>query len=316
MGRHRWRSLPSNGRVAGCIADFGRCGCPDARRRFYGLRMSNTDASWFLGRANWPFVTLWSLVVGCGGADSPWEQPPTTTIDAASSPVVTVPDRAVDAGVKDARAAELEPIDAGAFDAHASDGTAWDASAADAGTLDATSWDSGLSEAGAQEAGHASPSPDASLQDADASRLTTDSGTDAAPGHADAMPQAHVVHVDSKAEWTPSGFRVEAGRCYSVQAKIDDVWLDLDVKANLEGWVDQSDLRIPLFALFRRVQQNNIGFYQFASCVNRKLDQCFPIGASSNVCPRISGELFFFVNDVPGFESNNVGTATVMITRK
>jgi hypothetical protein len=34
------------------------------------------------------------------------------------------------------------------------------------------------------------------------------------------------------------------------------------------------------------------------------------------VCPKVAGELFFFVNDVAGFETNNVGTATVSIHAK
>jgi hypothetical protein len=130
------------------------------------------------------------------------------------------------------------------------------------------------------------------------------------------MGSSHVFSVDSKAEWTPSGFQVEAGKCYAVRAKIDNQWLDSDVEANLDGWADQSNVLIGLFAEFRRVQQDDIGFYQFATCVDRKLDQCFPIHESSSICPHVSGELFFFVNDAPGFEDNNVGTATVTIQAK
>jgi hypothetical protein len=47
--------------------------------------------------------------------------------------------------------------------------------------------------------------------------------------------------------------------------------------------------------------------------VDKTADQCFPVGAMTNVCPKSSGELFF-INDAPGFESNNVGAATVTIT--
>ena len=127
---------------------------------------------------------------------------------------------------------------------------------------------------------------------------------------------AKVIKVDSKDEWTASGFQVQAGKCYSIMTKIDDKWLDLDVPADLSGWTDKTDPRYGLFAPFRRVVQDDIGFYQFATCIDKKLDQCFPVGENSTVCPKVSGELNFFCNDVPGFESNDVGTATVTIQAK
>jgi hypothetical protein len=42
------------------------------------------------------------------------------------------------------------------------------------------------------------------------------------------------------------------------------------------------------------VVQPEIGFYQFATCVDKALDQCFAINESTTICPKVSGELFFF----------------------
>jgi hypothetical protein len=159
------------------------------------------------------------------------------------------------------------------------------------------------------------PTPaDASVDTGVAPTPSRDAATPADAQVPGALP--HTFKVDSKAEWTASGFKVEAGHCYTIEATIDDKWLDLDVPADLSGWKDKKDARISLFAPFRRVAQADIGFYQFATCVNKKTDQCFPVLASSTVCPKIAGELFFFVNDVAGFETNNVGTATVSIRAK
>jgi hypothetical protein len=176
--------------------------------------------------------------------------------------------------------------------------------------------DAAMADAGSGDAARGTMQADASRV-----QVVSDAGDrrDAAPDAADAaLPPAaaRTVKVVSKDVWTASGFEVEAGRCYQLEAKIDDPWRDLDVPADLSGWIDKKDARIALFAPFRRVAQDDIGFYQFATCVNKKLDQCFPVGASSTVCPKVSGELFFFVNDVSGFESNNVGTATVSVRAK
>jgi hypothetical protein len=122
--------------------------------------------------------------------------------------------------------------------------------------------------------------------------------------------------VSAKDVWGASGFTVAAGGCYEIETKIDDKWLDLDVPANLSGWADKNDPRIALFAPLRRVVQDDISFYQFATCVDKHLDQCFPVAEKSTLCAKSAGQLFFFVNDVSGFESNNVGTATVTIRAK
>ncbi|HEX5656117.1 MAG TPA: hypothetical protein VFX59_02935 [Polyangiales bacterium] len=184
-----------------------------------------------------------------------------------------------------------------------------DSESPDGARLDASSpaRDAGLDATRVQPALDAAPA-DASR--GDASRVDA-SGVDAQTVDASLR---HTFAVDSKVEWTASGFQAQAGRCYDVAAKIDDKWLDLDVPADLSGWIDKQDPRLVLFTPFRRVVQDDIAFYQFAACVNKELDQCFPIGAASTVCPKTTGELFFFLNDAPGFESNNVGTATVTIT--
>ena len=205
-------------------------------------------------------------------------------------------------------------------------------SARDAATTTASKRDGATAVAPATDAAIAKAADAATVLDAGATGSPRDaaiaSGIDAAvaPQQHDAALQpldaqvdatiAHVVHVDSKDEWTASGFQVQAGKCYTINTKIDDKWLDLDVPADLSGWTDKSDFRYGLFAPFRRVVQDDIGFYQFATCVDKKLDQCFPVGTTSNICPKVSGELYFFCNDVPGFESNDVGTATVTLQAK
>jgi hypothetical protein len=127
---------------------------------------------------------------------------------------------------------------------------------------------------------------------------------------------AHTFKVGGKDVWGPSGFTVVAGQCYEIEAKIDDKWLDFDVPADLSGWVNKSDPRAAVFAPLRRVVQDDIGFYQFATCVNKELGQCYPVAEKSTLCAKSAGELFFFVNDVSGFENNNVGTVTVTIRPK
>ena len=126
-------------------------------------------------------------------------------------------------------------------------------------------------------------------------------------------PGEKVVGMQASDAWTASGVEVVAGACYTVSATIDDQWLDADEQANLDGWLETDHPLFLLFELLRRVPDPAIGFYQLAACVDRKLDACFAIGAGATICPDRPGELFFFVNDVPGFEGNNVGSATIKI---
>jgi len=154
---------------------------------------------------------------------------------------------------------------------------------------------------------------------ADASGTLPDAGapSDASDGDAGAdssepMPTSS-FSFDSRQEWAASGFSVVAGSCYDISAQIDDQWLDSDVPADLNGWQDAGDPRAALFTPLRRVRDDDIGFYQLACCVEQDVEQCFAIGDGATICPEVDGELFFFVNDVPGFEDNNVGTATIVM---
>ncbi len=119
--------------------------------------------------------------------------------------------------------------------------------------------------------------------------------------------------VNSKKTWSASGFNMEKDHEYTITATIDNKWLDASVPADLDGWLNEADPRIPVFAPLRRIVDDAIGFYQFAACIDKKENHCFAVGNETTITPRISGEPFFFVNDVPGFENNNVGTATVTI---
>lgn len=263
---------------------------------------------------------LGGLSVGCGAdaptpiktepVDSPSEgdddekdESATDSDDGDDAP--SGPKTPLDAGTKapvktDAGSTKPAPVDAGNSDA-AVTVPGLDASTAsgdDAATLPPTT-DAGKPQP-AKDAGFVVPATDAATP-------TTDAGSPAA---------SRVVKVDSKATWTASGFQVQTGKCYVIEAKIDDKWLDLDVPADLTGWVDKKDARLGLFAPLRRVVQDDIGFYQFATCVNKNTKHCFPVNTTSEVCPKLAGELFFFINDVAGFETNNVGTATVTLREK
>ncbi len=175
----------------------------------------------------------------------------------------------------------------------------------------------------ADAAGETSPEArlDAATGSLDAARpvidaTLLDARTDSVDGQSLDASATLSCKVHSKDVWTACGFQVQAGRCYELTAQIDDKWLDLDVPADLSGWSNKSDPRVVLFAPLRRVVQDDLGFYQFAACVDKQLDQCFPVGATTTTCPKVAGELFFFVNDVSGFEGNNVGTATLTFTPK
>ena len=240
-------------------------------------------------------VQLWSFNAGCGGSGAAGAvQSPSIAQDAGPSRGVVSPPPTAGTSAVAPGAAGTSAV------------TPPPAAGHDAGPPPSAS------DAGSKQGDHPAPIADAATSDQDASTTVTD----AAMVQDDAAVAAQTVHVDSKVAWNASGFHVEAGKCYLVQTKIDDQWLDADVKANLMGWADQSDPRLALFAPLRRVVQPDIGFYQFATCVDKALDQCFPIGESSTICPKVSGELFFFVNDAPGFETNNVGTATLTIQAK
>lgn len=276
--------------------------------------MKTSDSTWLSAQFRWLLVALAGFHAGCGpSAKAPEPDSPSTssgdstgaTDDSPSddsSPTASSPISQRDA----ATPASTTHRDGGLMMGAATDAAV--ARTADAATvLDASASDS------ARDAASAS-GIDAALHEQDAAPHQTDAAQPA-DAQVDAAT-AHVVKVDSKDEWTASGFQVQAGKCYTITTKIDDRWLDLDVPADLSGWIDKSDFRFALFSPFRRVVQDDIGFYQFAACVDKKLDQCFPVGANSNVCPKSSGELDFFLNDVPGAESNNVGTATVTIQAK
>jgi hypothetical protein len=270
--------------------------------------MQFNDCNSFRRRARQLVCSLWVCAAACGGDDTL----PATNQDTQTATQLDAGRAAGDAASAPLPGPEpIPPFDAGGVDTGVST-SAHDASldargsASDAAGPDAASTDAGLP----------SSTRDASTDAADAAPLVPDAATDAAPSRGPEAGAAQIVSVDSKAEWTPSGFHVEAGKCYAVSAKIDDRWLDDDVPADLNGWADQSDVRLVLFEPFRRVATDDIRFFQFAACVDRDLTQCFAIGTTTTVCPKASGELFFFVNDVPGFESNNVGTATVSLAAK
>jgi hypothetical protein len=255
------------------------------------MKFDSMRCRWCMGGL---LVQLWSFSAGCGGTNEGAALQSPSTMQGAA------PARSVASPPTSAGSSAVAPAAAGS-----SAVAPPPAAVHDAGPPPSAS---NTFDAGSKPGDHPAPR-DASADDQDSSTALTD----AAVVQDDAAVAAHVVHVDSKVTWNASGFQVEAGKCYLVQTKIDDKWLDLDVKANLMGWADQSDARLALFAPLRRVVQPDIGFYQFATCVDKALDQCFAIGEASTICPKMSGELFFFVNDAPGFETNNVGTATVTI---
>jgi hypothetical protein len=263
---------------------------------------------------------LAGLSVGCGAdAPTPIKTAPDTHPSAGDDDETD--ESATDAGDADvadkAPSGPKTPLDAGTKPPLKTDAGSTRPAPADAGSGDAnvlkpeldgsaalpddaaTKTDSAMPPS-ANEAGLAVPETDAAAR-------TPDAGVPAT---------AHVVKVDSKATWTASGFQVQTGKCYVIEAKIDDKWLDLDVPADFTGWIDKKDSRLALFTPFRRVVQDDIGFYQFATCVEKNTKHCFPVNTTSEVCPKLAGELFFFVNDVAGFETNNVGTATVTLREK
>jgi hypothetical protein len=254
--------------------------------------------------------SLWAFTAACGGADTL----PETMQDVPAPALVDAGPAPAEAGPAPLPGPELTaPMDAGRTDAALATTDAL-ASARDA-SMPSPSVDAAGGDAASSDAMPQPLDTDASPADANVSTTSQDATTDSAASAQEAGA-ARVLSVDSKAEWTPSGFHVDAGKCYAVSAKIDDRWLDADVPADLNGWVDQQDVRLVLFEPFRRVATKELRFYQFAACVDRDLGQCFAIGAATTLCPRTSGELVFFVNDVPGFESNNVGTATVTLQAK
>lgn len=297
-----------------------RLGALSARPRAYGRDMVNPC---FL-RQKLSVLTILSalggLAVGCG-ADAPTPIK-TEPVDSPSKGDDDEQDESAsdsDDG-DDAPSGPKAPLDAGTKPPVKADAGSTKPAPTDAGTSDAAVSVPGL-DASTASADDAATLPTAT--DAGTLQPTKDAGvvvppTDAAAPAPDAGApvKSHVVKVDSKAVWAASGFKVQTGKCYVIEAKIDDKWLDLDVPADLTGWIDKKDARLGLFAPLRRVVQADIGFYQFATCVNKDTKHCFPVNTTSEVCPKLAGELFFFVNDVSGFESNNVGTATVTIREK
>lgn len=118
------------------------------------------------------------------------------------------------------------------------------------------------------------------------------------------------ILVRSDEVWSASHVRIQKGEPLDFQVEFRSPWTDNGIKANLEGWL-QADPRIQLFAPFRRVK--NLKFFQFGACIDKNLSHCFSISTHSQRVPDTSGELYFFVNDVPHFELNNEGSALVTV---
>ena len=108
-----------------------------------------------------------------------------------------------------------------------------------------------------------------------------------------------------------TGVRLNEGRIYRIAVWVKTPWFDgghaagpdgLEVKESILMKGAKSQTRAP-----------NVEYFQLLGSIARPDASPFVVNSGQAFCASDSGELFLFVNDVPGFYGNNKGTATVTV---
>ncbi len=116
----------------------------------------------------------------------------------------------------------------------------------------------------------------------------------------------------SQRPYFPTGVFVVQGERYQVTVAETSPWQDLRLPASPGGLKNKSDEMI-VHKWLKRDRQADV--FVLMAAIGPDADHRTAIGRSGQFTAAVSGPLYLFVNDVPGFYHNNQGTAAVTVQR-
>ena len=133
--------------------------------------------------------------------------------------------------------------------------------------------------------------------------------------HLDRISESHEVHFETAQPLFPTEVYVEEGETYEIQVRNLDDWYDKSEPVDsANGLAKDLWVHLPFRALRIGPRNPNEKIFQLNASVGVD-GQPIGIGEKNRFTANQSGQLFLFVNDIPGFYANNHGTADVTITR-
>jgi uncharacterized protein (DUF2235 family) len=120
------------------------------------------------------------------------------------------------------------------------------------------------------------------------------------------------LEFSSSSPYFPTGVFVVQGQHYEVNVTETSEWKDASLPASPDGLSNRSDEMI-VQKWLKRDRQADV--FMLMAAIGPDADHRTAIGKNGQFTAAVSGPLYLFVNDVPGFYHNNQGTATVTITR-
>lgn len=127
-------------------------------------------------------------------------------------------------------------------------------------------------------------------------------------GHVLPAEAATTVQVAARQPWVDTGVNVVAGE--TVSAQVTGEWSDFTIKTDADGYASPWNMKPLEWA--RRLPKAR--WFALVGCVGRDLHHCqvMSTGNQTLIMP-ITGRLYLFANDAPGFYWNNTGALTVAI---
>jgi hypothetical protein len=118
------------------------------------------------------------------------------------------------------------------------------------------------------------------------------------------------IPIMAGAYWNDTNIDMDAGERYMLTAS--GRWIDFFIPSSPDGYSSP----LSSIMLLNRFLRHPAGkLFSLIGCLDRRVEQQFIIGRGVTFDPEVSGRLYCFANDVPGFYWNNWGHIALTIKR-
>lgn len=134
---------------------------------------------------------------------------------------------------------------------------------------------------------------------------------------------SQTVYVQANLKYNRSQILAEEGASYYFTIEPDQKWFDASIACDEKGW-DRKTQELGLKEIFIKLSEGkrrmpNAKWFELIGAIGANDDHLFQPNHHTSLeeffSPRVTGELFFFANDLDRFYSNNRGRIKVIITR-
>jgi hypothetical protein len=115
--------------------------------------------------------------------------------------------------------------------------------------------------------------------------------------------------IDSREYWNPTGIILEQGKRYAFEAQGE--WHDAAVRCDADGWTPRWNRVLMMLTDFAK-RESGQPLFKLMGAVEKKRPYIV-LGTKGSFVAPVTGELFCFANDVPGYYANNSGSVKLQI---